>query len=150
MTHPEIVELFDQILNGWDIPKPEGMLKINEHNANVQLDNLPYSIATNLKHLVFWQDFWLKKLAGGKKKTGMSDWAGDWKVPEPHEWKEYRSRALEGMQIARAIAAGEVPHELESESEAVSVLLQIAIHAAYHFGQINLMKRAIRKGETDE
>ena len=71
VVNTPLVQVFDQILEGYDIPKPEGMLKISEDQAFAELSPLPYSFATNLQHAVLWQRFWLQKLAGGRKKSGM-------------------------------------------------------------------------------
>lgn len=142
--NPTIVELLDQILNGDDIPPPESMLKISTERANVQPAHAPYSIAGNLWHLVYWQDIWLFKLGGGTKSVGMKVWTEDWQTPEPGDWPELRRRALEGLRQARSYATGEATHGMPSDADATSTLLNIAIHAAYHLGQINLLKRSLK------
>ncbi len=141
-----LVELFDQILDGLDIPEPEGMLKVAAKSANARVSDFPYSIATNLKHTVFWQNHWLRKLKGGRQSSGMAEWTQDWKVPEPSEWNALRTEFLDGLREARAIAGSDpFVHGCDSDDEAIKTLCAIAIHASYHCGQINLMKRVSRK-----
>ncbi len=138
--------LFKQILEGWDIPTPSGLLRLKQADAEVTLDNLPYSILKNLVHTVLWQDLWLAKLGGKKSPPSMEIWRNDWRDPEPSEWPVLRKRFIEGLQQAHEIAsASPMPHQCKSDEEAVNTLLAIAIHAAYHMGQINTIKRALRQ-----
>ena len=137
--------LFQQILEGWDIPTPVGQLRLKQADAEVTLDNLPYSILKNLAHTVLWQELWLGKLAGKKSPPSMEVWRNDWRDPDPKEWADLRKRFIEGLQQAHEIAsASPMPHHCKSDEEAVNTLLAIAIHAAYHMGQMNTIKRAIR------
>ena len=149
---PNVVEqraglalVFRQIIEGWDIPAPEGMLKIKKDSANLQLPGLPYSIATNLAHAVLWQDFWLEKLKGGKQKSGMEQWEHDFDVPEPHQWNELRSRFGAGLREAMEYCTdSEFRHSSLNDEDALETLARIAVHGSYHLGQINLLKRTLR------
>ncbi|MDI9641065.1 DinB family protein [Kamptonema cortianum] len=137
--------VFRQMLEGWDIPAPEGMLKIKAESANRQIEGLPYSIATNLAHAVLWQDFWLDKLKGGKQKSGMEQWEHDFDVPEPNQWNELRSRFVAGLKEAMDYCTQEeFKHQAANDDAAVETLTRIATHGAYHIGQLNLLKRAMR------
>jgi uncharacterized damage-inducible protein DinB len=146
-----IVRMFDHILLGYDIPKPESLLKISSASASVKLDLLPYSLATNLAHTLLWQNFWLQKLAGGRQRSGPQEWSNDFKVPEISEWSHLRDSFLEGLWKARAIAESEpFLHGCENDAEAVDALLCIAVHGAYHIGQMNLLKRAMNAQKRHE
>lgn len=104
---------------------------------------MPYSILENLAHTVYWQDIWLLRLSGKKKSVGMKEWTADWQSPDPSEWDSYRARFLAGLGEALMIAESEpFDHAMNSDEEAEKTLIQIAVHAAYHCGQINLLKRA--------
>jgi len=47
------------------------------------------------------------------------------------------------------IAASEpFEHRMKSDAEAIHMLVQIAVHGAYHLGQINLLKRELRLERT--
>lgn len=138
-----LVQVFDHILEGYDIPTPEGMLKISEEQAFADLAPIPYSFATNLQHAVLWQRFWLQKLAGGRKKSGMEEWKNDFRTPDRSELKELKREFVDGLAQARSIAATE-----PTDPEVVDTLIRIAVHGAYHLGQMNLIKRAVRKAKS--
>lgn len=139
MPNMAIENLFDQILQGWDIPAPASLLRISAATANTQLEGHPYSIAINLAHAVFWQEFWLDKLRGLPSPSLMAMWKSDFRVPGPKEFPALRKQFLDGLEEARAYAS--VP---DITPEAGKLLFQIAIHASYHLGQINLLKRAMK------
>lgn len=72
----------------------------------------------------------------------MQEWSNDFRVPEASEWAGLRKEFLDGLAQARAIAASEpFAHKLNSDAEAVETLIRIAVHGAYHCGQMNLLKR---------
>jgi uncharacterized damage-inducible protein DinB len=146
-TH--LAAVFDQILDGWDIPKPEATLKVSEDDAYTDFEPIPYTLATNLHHAVLWQRFWLNKLAGGRRKSGMQEWKNDWRVPDRTEFRALRAEFLEGLAQARQIAASDpLEHSLPTDDEAIETLIQIAVHGAYHLGQINLIKRSAKRART--
>jgi uncharacterized damage-inducible protein DinB len=141
-----VAELFRQIIEGDDIPTPSAVLKIKAADAVRELESLPYSLATNLAHAVLWQRLWLNALRGGKAKSGMAEWKDNFRVPEPSEWDGLRKEFLEGLGEADRIAKSEpFDHQLATDELAVEYLLKIAIHASYHLGQMNLIKRSVRK-----
>ena len=144
MNNSTLVATFDHILEGYDIPKPEGMLKLKRADAVIDIEPSPYTLLTNLAHATLWQRFWLNKLHGGKKKSTMEEWKNDFRVPAPEEWEPLRREFIEGLKEARSIAKGEAPFEC-TEEEAQDTLLRIAVHGAYHCGQMNLLKRMLRK-----
>lgn len=137
MERDTLILLFDQILNGADIPTPQRLLRVRGTTAAVKQRNLPYSLLTNLAHTVVWQNIWLNKLSGGPTPPTMEVWKNDWRVPDPTAWEDLRKDFLDGLHRARAIAA-----EGELNAKSLDVLLRIAIHASYHMGQMNLLKRA--------
>lgn len=142
MNRTPLVMQFDQILQGWDIPTPAGVLRVREDKRAAVPAGAPYSILTNLAHAVLWQDFWLQKLAGGRRKAGPSEWNNDFRVPDPSEWHALKKRLLEGLQEARRIAASEpFDHEMVSDQEAIETLIRILVHVSYHLGQMNLLRR---------
>lgn len=143
-----LAQVFDHILGGYDIPKPGGMLKIAEDDAFAELEPIPYSLATNLQHAVLWQRFWLGKLAGGRRKSGMEEWRNDFRVPSREEFRALRAEFLAGLERAREIAAGDpLVHSLPDDEEAIDTLIRIAVHGAYHLGQMNLIKRSVRRAK---
>ena len=137
-----VAELLRQIRDGADIPAPASLLKNITPVAAAELpEHTPYSILTNLAHAVFWQELWLDRLAGKKAKSFLQDW----KTPDPSEWPALRRQFLEGLDEAIRIAESQpLDHKMKSDEVAERTLIQIAIHDAYHLGQINLLKRQAR------
>jgi uncharacterized damage-inducible protein DinB len=150
MDRSALVLVFDHLIQGFDIPRPAGMLKVSGPTANRQLPDLPYSLATNLAHTLVWQEFWLAKLNGGRRKAGPQASHNDFRVPSPDEFPRLRRQFLEGLDRARAVAASEpFDHKLPTDEEAVDTLVRIAVHAAYHVGQMNVLKRSARLAEPE-
>jgi hypothetical protein len=135
-------ELFRQIIDGTDIPAAESLLRnVTPEKAAIKLDNMPYSILTNLAHADFWQQIWLDRLHG-KRARRITE---DWKAPAAGEWPQVRASFLANLGRASEIAAAEgFDHRMKSDEIAIKTLLQIAIHDAYHLGQVNLLKRGLR------
>lgn len=145
MDRKAVALLYRQIMEGWDIPTPAGMLRLKAESAALDLPGMPYSLLTNLNHTVYWQRLWLATLHGEPKPSGMAVWTGDWRVPDVGEWTALRAEFLAGLDEARRIAeSSPFDHRLPDDDKAVEVLVAIAIHAAYHLGQMNLLKRAAR------
>lgn len=112
------------------------MLKISARWAGVVKPWMLYSLNANLWHTVYWQDLWLKRIRGEKIPPQMEVWEGDWQVPADEEFGDLRERFLAGLHEARAMCDWE---SLDDEQK--DRLIRIAIHAVYHIGQMNLMKR---------
>jgi len=145
----DLATVFDHILGGFDIPDPESCLRISATAANAPVEPVPTTIAENLAHAVMWQTFWLGALRGGRSKSGMTEWSQDWRKPDPQEWSGLRAQFIEGLREARRIAASEpMDHQMGSDAEAVGILTRIAVHGAYHLGQINQIKRAARRAKA--
>lgn len=141
MPFPELSQTLTQIIEGYDIPVPQKMLKVSEETAN-HSTNLPYSLAENLWHTVYWQDLWLARLKAKPEPPSMEVWNNDWQTPDPKEFIALRTRFLEGLIIAKDMAENDT-YNCDQE-RAQETLNQIAIHAAYHIGQMNFLKRYLR------
>ena len=146
-----MAELFRQIIEGEDIPTPSAVVKMKAADANREFDFLPYSLATNLAHAVLWQRHWLNALEGGRAKSGMAEWKDNFRIPEPEEWDGLRKEFVGGLEEAHRIAESDpFEHQMASDEQAVEYLLKIAIHASYHLGQMNLIKRSNRLAAKPE
>jgi uncharacterized damage-inducible protein DinB len=151
MDRSAVAELFRQILEGDDIPAPSAVLKVKVADAARELDSFPYSLATNLAHAVLWQRLWLNALRGGKAKSGMAEWKDNFRIPEPSELDGLRREFIAGLEEADRIAkSNPFDHQMANDALAVEYLLKIAIHASYHLGQMNLIKRAVRLAAKSE
>lgn len=145
MDRRAVALLFRQLLEGWDVPTPAGLLRVKAEDAARELAGMPYSLLTNLNHAVHWQRLWLASLHGEPKPSGMAVWTGDWRVPEASRWKDLRAEFLAGLEEARRIAESEpFDHRLPNDDRAIEILVAIAVHATYHLGQMNLLKRVAR------
>lgn len=144
MERDTLVQLFDQILNGMDIPTPTGLLRIRKETVSTTNAHLPYPLVTNLAHTVMWQNLWLDKLEGKPKKPSMEVWKNDWRLADSEEWDDLRKQFVSGLNRARTLAA-----EGPLDAERIETLLRIAVHGAYHMGQLNLLKRSLRLGHTE-
>lgn len=140
--------LFQQVLEGWDIPTPPGVLRVKREDAARTLPGLPYSMVKNLAHAVYWQNLWLGKLRGDKSPPSMEVWTNDWRDPGPEEWEGLRTSFVSGLEEARGYCGeGFCRHKCKSDEAAADTLIAIAIHASYHLGQLNVLKRSMRKGK---
>lgn len=136
MAQDPTADLFRQLASGVDIPAPGKLLsRIRPEDAARVLPGMPYSLLTNLAHMHFWQDLWLKKIRREKLPRFLE---GDWRIPEALEFHDLRAAFLSGFDEACGLA------ESGPEPEIAKTLVAIAIHDAYHLGQINLIKRALR------
>lgn len=143
-----LVQLMDHIIEGYDIPSPAGVIRISPSTACEPITCIPYTFGCNLAHAVMWQNFWLVKLKGGRKSSSMTEWSQDFREPELNEIPKLKSTFLEGLREARSIAAQVGSGALAvSDAEATETLLRIAVHASYHLGQMNLIKRSARNAK---
>ena len=140
-----LTNIFDQVIEGWDIPKPTSLNLLKASNAATKLDGAPYSALTNLAHAVLWQDAWLARLRGEQVKQ-QELWENDFRVPDVEEYPTLRRRFVEGLSEARRYAKGELKHGRESDAKARDILVGIAVHASYHMGQVSLLSRMAKAG----
>lgn len=140
-------EAIRQVLEGTDFDPADKVLgNLTPEQATTKLPGWPYSIATNVAHTDHWQCIWLARLEGAKRPKSFPDF------PEvsPEQWLEVRDRFLTNFQRASAIANAEpFVHQLKSDEVAVKILLEIAVHNAYHIGQMKLLKRLLRSSPKD-
>jgi hypothetical protein len=140
-------EAIRQVLEGTDFDPPDKVLgNLTPEQATTKLPGWPYSIATNVAHTDHWQRIWLARLEGTKRRKSFPDFPG----VSPEEWPEVRDRFLTNFQRALEIANAEpFVHRMKSNEVAVKILLEIAVHNAYHVGQMKLLKRLLRSSPKD-
>ena len=133
-------ESLRQILEGEDFSPPAELLRpINAVTAVQIPPRCPYSIATNVKHALLWQDLWLAKLRGEKPPTVVA--GQDFPEVAEAEWPEVRKAFVDGLNEALEIAKG------DNDEAAIKTLYKIGNHGAYHLGQIQLLKRILTGAE---
>jgi hypothetical protein len=135
-----------QIWDGDDIPAPRTMLaRIKPEDAARKLPGAPYSLLTNLAHADMWNRIWLARLNNTKRPDMMKDW----RVPSASEFDSLRASFLDGIQEAMRIASSKpFKHEMKDDIVAVRTLHMIAVHTAYHCGQMNLLKRMMKTKQS--
>jgi uncharacterized damage-inducible protein DinB len=144
MDPKTVSEMFQQIIDGDDIPAPAGMLKMTAANAARRLPGHPYSILENLWHAVFWQTIWLDRVEGRKAKSFIEDWQS----PPASEFPKLRTQFVANLEKARKLTAAKTfKHKMDSDEKAIKTLIAMAVHDSYHIGQMNVMKRAMRKSK---
>jgi uncharacterized damage-inducible protein DinB len=142
MDPATVAEALRQVLEGEDFygPRP-ATSRVKQETANLDLPLSPYSIATNAEHTVFWNKIWLARLNDTKRP----DMKKDWRVPEPEEWDRIRKELATTVEEAHKIASSRpFKHKMKSDEAACKTLLAIAVHTAYHLGQISILKRMAR------
>lgn len=147
MDSATVAEALRQVMEGDDFygPKPT-VSRVTADNAVKTPATFPYSIATNALHTVFWNRIWLARLQGKKRPNILEDW----RVPDAEEWSLIRQDLVKTVEDAHKIASSKpFVHAMKSDEAACKTLLAIAVHTAYHLGQINLIKRVARKRAQD-
>lgn len=129
----DLREMFEQFAEGRDFPSPSGLLGgVSATRAEKLRDGMPYSLADNLAHALRWQEEWMAKFDGAAKPVG----SDDWKPAAPGDYAELRRRFVEGVDRALELSG----RDDLTPGDRVR-LVRIALHGAYHLGQMNLLKR---------
>lgn len=140
MDSHTVLDLFQQIITGEDIPQISYLLKRIKPEAAIQkLPGWPYSILTNLEHADYWQRIWLARISGAKRPSLTEDW----REPEAHEFEGIRARFIENLNQAEQLAASWPYAKHPDHDKKLHTLVSLAIHDAYHIGQIKLMARIL-------
>lgn len=136
-----VAEALRQVVEGADFTPPEELLRtVKPAQAVAMVPGSPYSIATNVAHADIWNRLWLARLRGEKKFNPFPDFPS---ISEA-DWPSVRDRFVENLVAAQGVAEAKSKHAMKSDEAAAKVLLQIAVHTAYHLGQVRLLKRLLR------
>lgn len=106
----------------------------------------PHSVYEELWHTRFWQDFLLERARGGSPKAPEHA-SGSWpETSEPGseaDWQALVDGFMAGLDAARELARDpESAGARLSETRSVrDVLENLAVHNAYHFGRIVLLRQ---------
>jgi uncharacterized damage-inducible protein DinB len=147
MDAATVAETLRQVIEGMDFAPAKRLVNIKAELACAKKEGFPYSIATNIWHCDYWNRLWLARLRG-EKRPAKNIWAEDWQEPVLEDWKDCRSRFLENLDAAHEMAKAEpFTHAMKSDEAAIQLLNQIAVHTAYHVGQVALLKRILKMKE---
>lgn len=139
-----VAEALRQVIDGMDFASAKRLVNIKPEVALAKPDHWPYSIAGNIWHCDYWNRLWLARLLG-EKRPAKNIWAEDWHDPAIEEWPSIKKQFLENLSRTQTIASAQpFTHAMKSDDEAIKVLNQIAVHTAYHVGQVALMKRLLK------
>lgn len=138
----QVREALRQVVEGDDFEPASKLLKNVKADAAVKVvPGLPYSLATNVAHADIWNRLWLTRLEGKLRFNPFPDFPS---VSEM-EWPRVRDDFIKNLDKALSIASKQpFKHKCKSDEIAMKTLLKIAVHSAYHIGQIKLLKRALR------
>ena len=141
-----IREALRQVVEGDDFDTPSATLKtVKAADAVKVLPGMPYSLATNVAHADIWNRLWLARLEGNPKFNPFPDF------PEVHEedWPGIRTAFVDNLNRAYEIACSEpFVHHCKDDPSAKKTLLKVALHSAYHLGQMRLLKRALKEARV--
>jgi hypothetical protein len=108
-----------------------------------------HNIAEIALHQAFWAREVVKRLTGGEPKGTFPLKGEDWfelNDGKPLSWKQVLATLDDSQQLlsdaVAAIAAGKTKSPM-SEAERFDTVIGISEHAAYHAGQIQLVKKLI-------
>lgn len=135
-------ELLRQVWEGDDFASPTELLsKIPAATAVRIPASAPYPIATNVAHADIWQRLWLANLKGERKFNPFPDF----REVAARDWDCLRAAFLANFAMAIELAYSEpFIHHSRTDIAARKLLTKIAVHNAYHLGQVALLKRILR------
>ncbi len=116
--------------------------------AGRRLPGVPYTIWQVLQHMIWWQDWWLGRMAGDRPDNP-PDLAATWDKREaPADEAAWRGAVLhfqQGLARAKDRAARDLdaPVQAEPPGTVGSELVQLMAHNSYHVGQVVLLRRLL-------
>jgi len=129
-----LLEIIFQFVEPIDFDSAAAMLSgLSAHDACQLPPGAPYSLATNVLHAAIWQDQCLAFIEG---TVPSGEARNDWHVVTESEWPAVQARFLDGL--GRAVKLAAKPDLTEDQQRR---LVRIAIHGAYHLGQIRLLSQ---------
>ncbi len=140
-----IVEAIRQMIEGQDYTPLERLIAdLTPDQAVLKPAGSPYSIATLAWHTWYWNNFWMIAIRGVGDPTGGLNPHATWPEVAAEDWPGIRSRLAEVLDQSRQLAEREDLDRITWRDQTVGTnLLQIAIHSAYHIGQITLLRQEL-------
>ena len=138
-------EALKQLAEGRDFDSlSAALMDLSPEQATKVPAGCPYSIATIVKHMWFWQDRWIKQIAGTHCEPFTDD-SSDFEVVAPEEWVSLRDRFIDGFGVLRERSLHTNVFEKPTQfgDTVKEILLRASLHTAYHVGQIVLLRYLI-------
>ncbi len=138
-----VAETLRQMVEGMDYTPVQRVIgDLTPEQATTRIPGAPYSMATIVWHAWFWVNAWLVAIRGGGDPFGGHDPDASWPEVPAEEWVATRARFIESIGEALRLARSEDPDRPTWEGQTVGQnLLQIAVHTAYHIGQMTLLRQ---------
>lgn len=132
--------------DGHYVPPPRLLEDLTPEQATLVPPGLPYSIAQILYHVTYYQRIEIERLRGEISSVPSFTHLDDTFAPvTPDEWPILVADFLEGMEIVKSLSdqhSGTVS-PARDDTSANYDLAGTALHNAYHFGQIVLLRRML-------
>lgn len=140
-----VQEALKQIAEGKDFDSlADALMDLSPEQATTPPPGCPYSIATVVFHMWFWQDRWLKQIADIHCEPFHAD-DSDFPTIQADAWQMTRDEFFAGYVKLRERATHVAVFEKTTQfgDTVEGLLLRSAIHTAYHVGQVVLLRRLI-------
>jgi uncharacterized damage-inducible protein DinB len=115
--------------------------------AGLRPDGAPHSIFQIVNHMVYWQDFSLRWLAGDKPPSprhAAQSWPGKAKPSGAEDWDRTLEQLRRGLAELDRWAAEEEPFsDRGSGKTTLEILQMIATHNSYHVGQVATLRQLL-------
>jgi uncharacterized damage-inducible protein DinB len=141
-----------QDTNGWFVSMRAALEGLDAERASRRADGSQHSAWQIVNHLAYWNDRYLRRFRGQPVERAMGETADTfdaWPAEgTEEEWRAARARFHEGMRGLRdAISAADdarlqAPLREDKPDPWASYLLHLAIHNAYHIGQVVTVRKA--------
>jgi uncharacterized damage-inducible protein DinB len=138
--------------NGWFVSMRAALEGLDAARASRRPDGSQHSAWQIVNHLAYWNDRYLRRFRGQQVERVMGETADTfdaWPAEgSEEEWRAARGRYDEGMRGLRdeLAKAGEKrldePLRKDSPEPWASAFLHLAIHNAYHIGQVVTVRKA--------
>jgi uncharacterized damage-inducible protein DinB len=108
-----------------------------------------HSILRLVRHLNYWQDMYLERLAGADRPSPAHDaegWPGGQEPASEQEWLDAAAHFRNGLGRAESAAGDESLHAALPKwggRSRLECLLGLALHNAYHAGQVVQLRRML-------
>jgi uncharacterized damage-inducible protein DinB len=115
-------------------------------DAGARPKGTPYTIFQLLNHIVFWQEWVVKWLDGGKPpipEHASGSWPGGRGPAGPEEWEQAIKRFGKGLNDLTRRARDSDLLSKGGRKSRLEMLHTIASHNSYHLGQVVLLRQML-------
>jgi uncharacterized damage-inducible protein DinB len=118
---------------------------LSRETASQSVPGLPFTLYGLLWHLEFTQNLLLARISGEETSAESAPELWPKGVPSEDEWEDLISRLRAGVYEASEFASD--PGQLSEEDR--SLLEVLAMHNAYHWGQVVVLRRLLGDWPAD-